>query len=104
MASVSNFEGLRLENPGVALLVDASLNLTQQIAVSLLRQPEVARFALIGALGAANALLAAASSKCTLDSPAADINATTDVSGNLVLRCGHSPPHEWDYHTGAKRP
>jgi hypothetical protein len=104
MASVSDLGGVRLENPVVARLVDASLDLTQEIAVRLLRQPEIARFALIGALSAANALLAAASSKCTLDSPAADINATTDVNGNLVLRCGHSPPHEWDYQSGAKRP
>lgn len=104
MASVSDFEGLSLEHPAVARLVDASLELTQEIAVRLSWQPEVARFALIAALGAANALLAAAASKCTLGPRPADINVTTDVNGDLVLRCGHSPPHEWDYQTGAKRP
>ena len=104
MASVSDLKGLSLENPAAARLVDASLDLSQEIALRLLRQPEVARFALVAALGAVNALLAVAVSKCTLASPASDINATTDVSGNLVLRCGHSPPHEWDYQTGAQRP
>ena len=104
MAGVSDLEGLSVENPAVAQLADASLRIAWEIGQRLLRQPEVARFTLMAALGAANALLAAAASKCTLASPASDINGMTDVNGNLVLRCGHSPPHEWDYQTGARRP
>jgi hypothetical protein len=104
MAGVSELEGVKLGNPDVARLVDASLELAINVGERLLRRPEVVQFTLIAALGAANALLAAASSKCTLYTPPSDINAVTDVNGNLVLRCGHSPPHEWDYQTGAKRP
>lgn len=102
MASVLDLEGLRLEDPAVARLADASLDLALEIGQRLLRQPEVTRFAVLAALGAANALLAAASSKCTLGPRPSDIDAVTDAKGDLVLRCGHSPPHEWDYATGVR--
>jgi hypothetical protein len=41
------------------------------------------------------ALLSAASVKCHLSTPAADIDMKLNSSGQLIYRCYHNPPHEW---------
>ena len=49
-----------------------------------------------------NSLFSSNYAKCTLKHPAEDIQMILDTSGDLVLRCYHSPCHEWDLN-GSKR-
>jgi hypothetical protein len=110
MAPILMFRGIELQAPGAAAVVDASLALLA-LTNNARREPYglgvglgVSRQALIAATSAANAMLAMAAATCTLDRDPSDIEAVTDANGDLVLRCGHSPPHEWDYATGQKKP
>ncbi len=48
------------------------------------------------ALGGMNSLMAAAMAQCTIDPPPAAISGITNASGDIVLRCNHPTPHEWD--------
>jgi hypothetical protein len=44
-----------------------------------------------------NQLLAASGATCRLRLPQAQVDAVTDAaSGNLIYKCRHSAPHEWD--------
>ncbi len=45
---------------------------------------------------AAASLISSSKASCTRRVPHADINITTDSNGDLILRCEHHPPHEWD--------
>lgn len=51
--------------------------------------------AVTAAIQSVNALITAASAHCDLDDPPADIELRPGSSGGLVLRCYHSPSHEW---------
>ena len=108
MPGIRTFPGVTLGVPAAASLVDTGLGLADQLRTessggTLEVSVGASRLALIAALAAGNAMLALASATCTLGIPPADIDAVTDSEGSLVLRCGHSPPHEWDYSTGARR-
>jgi len=43
-----------------------------------------------------NAFMESSQPKCTLVHPPEPIESVLDSSGNIVLRCFHSPCHEWD--------
>jgi hypothetical protein len=108
MPEIGAFHGIHLGLPTVASLVEASLDLADQLQTktgggTLQVAVGVSRLALLAAVGASNAMLTFASATCTLGVPPEDIGAVTDRDGNLILRCGHSPPHEWDYRSGAQR-
>lgn len=110
MPTIMMFQGIRLELPATTPMVDASLallaltNAARQEPYGLGVATGVSRQALIAAMSAANAMLAMATATCTQGRDPSDIEAVTDANGNLVLRCGHDPPHEWDYATGQKKP
>jgi hypothetical protein len=48
------------------------------------------------AMQSVNALLAAASVKCNIQYPEAEIQEVMDSAGDVILRCDHQPVHEWD--------
>jgi len=55
------------------------------------------------AMQSVNALLAAASVKCNIQYPEAEIQEVMDSAGDMIYRCDHQPaPHEWD-HAGHRR-
>jgi hypothetical protein len=109
MAQITTFEGIDVGVPAATTLVDASLALAAQLhsggaaGGDLQVASHVSRWAIVAALGAGTAMLAFASAKCTLARPPEDINPVTGPDGDLILRCGHSPPHEWDYDSGRRR-
>jgi hypothetical protein len=112
VSDISTFDGVKLGVPLAAPLVNASLEVAAKAQAALggsgsgdLMQvvAPASRLALIAAIAACNAMLAMASAKCTRMSPPSDIDTVTGPDGDLILRCGHSPPHEWDYGTGTKR-
>ena len=106
MAEITQFERIRIGAPLTSSLVDASLRVARSLQQSidgpgdLQVQAGASRLALIAAMGTSTALLAFASATCSLGPAPADIGVTVDSVGNLILRCGHSPPHEWDYGSG----
>jgi hypothetical protein len=52
--------------------------------------------AAMAAVNTVTALVASAAPRCNLEAPPKDIDARVDSSGNLIYRCQHNPPHEWD--------
>lgn len=102
MTEISEFEGVEVGDVHVEPLIKQSLQLVQSMLPDIFLG--VSKSALIAALGTSSALLAMASAKCRLAVPPSDISAVTDSSGNLVLRCEHNPPHEWNYGSGARTP
>ncbi len=54
------------------------------------------RFAFLTALEAVNTGLVAASTKCTLAAPPADIDMVPSGTGKLIYRCQHARPHSWN--------
>ena len=55
------------------------------------------------ALQSVTALVAAVGAKCNLAAPAEEIEAMVSENGDLVYRCHHRPPHEWNLN-GKKLP
>jgi hypothetical protein len=53
--------------------------------------------AITAAIQSVNALISATSARCELAAPPADIEVRTESGGGLVLRCFHSPAHEWKF-------
>ena len=53
------------------------------------------------ALALVNAILASANAKCRRTLPDADIECISDGAGNLIYRCDHQSPHEWDLNGNA---
>ncbi len=100
MTEISEFEGVEVGDVTAEPLIKQSLQLVQSMLPDMLLG--VSKSTLIAALGISSSLLAMASAKCKLGAPPADISPVTDSSGNLVLRCEHSPPHEWNYGSGAR--
>ena len=43
-----------------------------------------------------NALLAAAAGGCNILIPEEDVEAVMTAAGEIIYRCYHVPPHEWD--------
>lgn len=59
--------------------------------------------AAMAAFQTVTSLVASATPKCNIASPAEDIEVKVDGSGNMVYRCLHQPAHEWDL-SGKKLP
>ena len=105
MVGISHFEGIRIDL-SLTSIVDASLAVADSLTKAFPGEGGIAihrtvsRLALVAAMSATNAVFTMASAVCTMGSKPADIGVTTDSNGNLILRCGHSPPHEWSYTSG----
>jgi hypothetical protein len=52
--------------------------------------------AIKNAMQSVSALLSAASVKCNLKAPPAEIEMKVNSDDRLIYRCSHSPAHEWD--------
>ncbi len=108
MTEIVRFSGINLKHPGLAALIDSSLDLAHSLQQKtggggqIVLQVGASRLALMAAMSASSALLALAGGTCNLGNKPADIGVTVDDSGDLILRCGHSPPHEWSYERGKK--
>jgi hypothetical protein len=59
--------------------------------------------ALSASTQAVNALLSVAAVQCHLSQPPQEVEVKLNASGNLIYRCYHTPPHEWDL-TGRRLP
>lgn len=89
-------KGLKYEDELISLISKA-LILASSIKLgvgSIQSSPQTAAFR--SSLLTATSLLSMASAKCTLAHPPEDIDVKVASDGNLVLRCYHSPCHEWD--------
>lgn len=60
--------------------------------------------ALSASTQAVNALFAVAAVQCHLAHPPQDIEMKLNAAGNLIYRCYHTPPHEWDLSSGKRLP
>ena len=58
---------------------------------------EAFTMAVTAVIQSVNALITATTARCELAAPPADIEVRTDPGGDLVLRCHHSPAHEWKF-------
>jgi hypothetical protein len=108
--SLSDIHGVTLE--GVVAeqdLVLRVLNATLPVAAELVSRAAGSAalsplaIAANAALHSVTSLVAAAAPKCNLDSPAEDIDVRMDGNGNIIYRCRHRSPHEWDL-AGNRRP
>lgn len=102
MKNLLEFDGIEvakeLDDKAKAIsLISTALTLANSIKLgvgSIHSAPLTAAFT--SSMLTATSLLNTASAKCTLDHPPEDIDVKVDSEGNLVLRCYHSPCHEWD--------
>jgi hypothetical protein len=81
---------------GGALDVATSLAPDQPLASEIRPGGLQINLAASAAAQTVTALLGAASAKCHLSSPSEDIGVRVNSEGNLIVRCYHSPAHEWD--------
>jgi hypothetical protein len=99
ITSIEKFDGITVEQKGFIDPIMKGVGLAS--ATALILPPPASRellrldFAMAAALQSVNSLLAAASTKCTLDAPPADIDLVTDASGGLIYRCHHKHAHRW---------
>lgn len=84
LALLEGSAAARRSNPESRAAVDAGLALAQSMRLF-------------------SALVAATLPQCNLAAPPEDIEPKVDVSGDLIYRCYHTPPHEWNLN-GQKRP
>jgi hypothetical protein len=82
--------------------LDAALKFGADLANSLHQllpdsaNPALHRATLASAIQTLNLLMAASNAKCTLARPPAEIDTTLNEKGDLIYRCQHKKPHEWD--------
>lgn len=109
MIRIEALDGITFENPIVGRLVDDALQVvvTTQSSVTgatgFVVSESATHMALLAVVGGANALIAFGGGVCTRDAPPSSIQAVVDSSGDLILRCGHHPAHEWNYSSGKQR-
>src|ERR1700691_4950121 len=94
---IENFNGISAGREYLLMELGGSVRLASSVAAALplSANRELHRIALLSAVHTVNALLGAASAKCDLEPPPADIDMVTDSSGELILRCQHKTPHRW---------
>ena len=101
--SIESFEGVTLE--GVASDKSSVLRLLQAampIAIELILKATNEKvysplgMAALSAFQSVTALMSAVAPRCNLENPPKDIEAKVDGTGDMVYRCLHTPPHEWD--------
>jgi hypothetical protein len=102
MKDLNVFEGLSLDENLVNVEgYEKNLQTALSLVESLIRDfPDhhdpLVSAALSSAILTANNLLTSSHTKCTLVHPPEPIDSVIDSSGNIILRCYHSPHHEWD--------
>jgi|SRR5450631_4273491 hypothetical protein len=92
---VSEFPDFKIERQAISPLIDEGARHVVAIHTEVNRDRSL-RFALNASIGSLNALLSAASSKCTIGGKPADIDMVADASGNLIYQCHHNPTHKWN--------
>lgn len=94
---IGTIEGIVVGNTLVLDLLMTSVNLASSAKAMLPSSisRELQRVTTQSALHTVNSLLVAASAKCNLDPPPADIDMVVDSSGRLILRCQHKKAHRW---------
>jgi hypothetical protein len=92
---VSEFPDIKIERQEVSPLIDESVRHVLALHSEVDRNRSL-RFALNASIGSLNALLSAASSKCTIGGKPADIDMVADTGGKLIYQCHHNPTHKWD--------
>jgi hypothetical protein len=82
---------------GNALLVASALAPNEEGEPLMLGhlRPAMLGLATSAAFHSVNTLFSAVSLQCNLALPPQDIGATMNAAGKIVLRCYHSPAHEW---------
>lgn len=101
---LQNIEGITLEGLGTdRQQVLKLLNKSWPVAADLLGLARDAGVmspiaqAAWAAMQTVTALMASAGPRCNLAAPPTDIEPKVDGNGNLIRRCQHVPPHEWDW-------
>lgn len=104
IVGLSEIEGVKV-NVEVFALVQVALLRSVQAAMNVLN---IRTKAIVGhvevptsmiqsaTLLSINMMIHASGAQCTLDAPPEAINMTNNSSGQLIYRCEHSPPHEWN--------
>jgi hypothetical protein len=82
---------LKLLKASLPVLSELALKAASSSAISPLAVEAIAALHL-----SVTSLVEAAVPKCNLSSPPADIDVRVDGNGNMVYRCRHNSPHEWD--------
>lgn len=102
MKNISEFDGVVLagDHPGKEKIISVISNAVS-LANSLNTQEGLLRdlpldLAFLSSIQTVTTLLHSASAKCTLATPPQEILTKVNSNGDLVLRCYHSPYHEWD--------
>jgi len=98
-------EGIQSERDIVLRLLKATLPVASELAIKAAESSTFSPLAIAAnaALNSVITLVAAATPKCNLAAPAEDIDVRVDSSGNMIFRCRHNTPHEWDL-GGRRRP
>lgn len=101
--SLDKIHGITLGGPETQLdVVLDSLRAQLEVATDLLRRGRDARGlspmadAASATLHSVAALMRAAEPLCNLAPPPGEIEVRVAENGNLIYRCHHIPPHEWD--------
>ena len=108
MKNLNAFEGLSFnENLVRAEEYEKNLQTALFLSDSLTRDFRARRdplinSALLSAILTTNILMTNSQLQCTLAHPPEPIKSELDSSGNIVLRCFHTPSHEWDL-SGTKK-
>ena len=91
-------EGVKAEQDLVLRLLKVTLPAASELAVKAAGFSALSPLAIAAnaALHSITSLVAAAAPKCNLDSPAEEIDVRVGRKGNIIFRCRHSSPHEWD--------
>lgn len=79
-------------------LLRAALPLAVKLAAQSAAAPTFAptKIAAEAAMQVVRSLLIAVQRKCPLAQPPAEVDQDYDATGNMILRCRHPSPHEWD--------
>jgi len=101
MKNLSEFEGVEIVETDIkentlSLIVKAFTLVETISSITKANQNAGLTAAFSSSMLTANSLINTTSAKCTLEHPPEDIDMKVDSSGDLVLRCYHTPCHEWD--------
>ena len=98
-------EGSVPERSGVLKTLKTSLLAVTELMDRGSTSPALSPIAIAAsaAFQSVTALVTAVGAKCNLAAPPEDIEAKVNRNGDLVYRCHHRPPHEWDL-SGKKLP
>ncbi|APS40613.1 hypothetical protein [Salegentibacter sp. T436] len=112
MKNLTEFEGIKfirsdtsdhIELNDFSILLESSIDLAEKINLSFnADKNSLLSSSLNASLLTANTLINSNFAKCTIEHPPEDIEYKNDSLGNIVLRCFHSPSHEWDLNGNLK--